>query len=554
VDNDQLETSRDDHPTGTGVAAGLAVGGVVALVVAWVLGNDFSPAEPGSGWVRVATVVVVLLLGGAVWLRWRRPGDRTIPRTTFALAGAAFVLVVLAGWGFVGQYLRGFPGQAALLATLGGLAVTSGALLGVRTTEKWRALPAAGTFLLVAVVATPLMLVVPDVRVDATTASAAEAPAVPTSVSTVAWSTEVDQSVRDVVPAGTGVVLLLDNGVMALDGRTGDIRWSRVRHGAEAAQVDVSPDGRTVLVQYRPGDRFQVQREIIDAYTGEVRYTVDSGESDSETGFVSPLTNTVYIGGDNESEYYGYSLIDGRKLWTYRLPRGCWAEIPTKHFTVPSGLLLPVVCPEEDVDFQYVMVNGTTGKVRWTYDMPFESDTSGGIFLDAKISPDHRILAVSASPDTSDERIEAVVDTETGKALPAPRPERLGAGGIGLVALSEEESQLVDLRSGKPMPSTAASLDCLWRTFGAVLASGAACVDPAIDLDDTGFVENGRTELGMTTFAGEELHLVPVAFGGPLDRSSYDDPIRFVAAPGAVVVTAGMPLAEGGRLQVIGLR
>jgi hypothetical protein len=536
-----------------GAAVGLLAAGVAALVVAWVLGDDFAVPEPAPWWVRVATVVVVVLLAGLVWLRRSRPDDRAVPWTTLAVAVVALIIAVLAGWGFVDQYRGGFPGQTTILAALGGLAVAAGALLGRRTAGGWRRLPAAGAFLLVLVLAVPLMLVAPDVRVDATTAHGVKAAHVPATVSSVAWSTEVDEQVRDIVAAGTGVVLLLDDGVMAIDGPTGDVRWTRTRHGATAVRVDASPDGATVLVQYRPRDGFAMRREVVDAVTGQLRYTVDDVAKGAGRRVLAPMTNTSYIAAnDDESEFYGYSLTDHRKLWTYPAPRGCWIKPDhSAQFTISTGLLLPIVCAgDATTELRYVLVDGTTGKVRWEHRMRWD-EPSSDIDVMADLAPDGRFLAVDVySPATG----QAVIDTATGTAVPAPMPLALRTAGIGIRQPAGGESQLIDVTTGRQLASTTAIRACLSSNHGVSLESGPVCVDPALDSFD-GLVDSGRIELAVGTLAGGELRSVPVTLGGPFDSSRLgDDEIRLVAAPGAVVVTTGMSPAEGGHVTVVGLR
>lgn len=550
----QSAAAADTHPARTGVAMGLVVAGVAALVVAWVLGDDFAEPVPAPWWGRVATVIVVVLLAGLVWLRRDRPDDRAVPLTTLTVAGVALAIAVLAGWGFADQYSGGFPGRTTILATLGGLAVAIGALLGRRTAGPWRRLPAAGAFLLVPVLAVPLMLVAPDVRVEATTAPAAEAAHIPATVSSAAWSTQVDGPVRDIVPAGTGVVLLLDDGVVAIDGPTGDIRWTRARHGAKAVRVDASPDGATVLVQYQPQHGPSMRREVIDAVTGQLRYTVDDVEKGAWRRVLAPMTKASYIGAnDDESEFYGFSLTDHRKLWTYRAPRGCWIKPDhSAQFTISTGLLLPIVCEEEDAtELRYVLVDGTTGKERWAHRTHWDEQTSN-VDIMADLAPDGRFLNVDVSAPA---RTQLILDTETGKAAPTSMSLDLETAGIGLSQPTDGESQLIDVTTGRTLPSTAAIRSCLAARHGVSLTSGTVCVAPSVDSFD-GLVASGRITLAAGTFTDTEPKPVPVTLGGPFEKHDfgYPDPIWLVAAPGAVVVTTGMSPTGDGRVTVVGLR
>jgi hypothetical protein len=538
-------------PARTGVAAGLVVAGAGALVAAWVLGDDFVEPEPAPWLTRVATVVVVGLLGGLVYLLRQRPEDRAVRLTTLAAAAVALALTVLAGWGFVDQYSRGFPGEATLLAALGGLAVTVGALL-FRPDNGWRrwttVLPA---FLLVPALATPLVLIAPDVRVDATTAAATEAAPVPETVSEVAWSTAVDGPVRDIVAAGAGVVVLLDNGVVAIDGRTGDIRWTRVRHGTETKEIDVSPDGATVLVELHPIAPGPTRREVIDAFTGQLRFTPDPRDPFYRTSWFSPMTNTSYLGSnEDESEFYGYSLTDRSKLWTYRAPTDCWVMTGRSgRYAVAAGMLLPINCQRGDIfEFRYVLLDGTTGKVRWEYSVR-KDELSNGAKVLTELAPDRRYLAMDIyEPEMG----KAILDTETGKVVSSVSPLNLKAAGIA-ISNSYDDPQFIDV-TGKTLPSTEASRSCLKVKYEITLTSQIACVSPAVDSFDE-LAESGRIELAIGRFTDTELRSVPITLGGPFEKKEAGyDPALFVAAPGALVVTTQLiPLGDN-RVQVMGLR
>lgn len=520
-------------------AAGLVIAGVLALVLGWVF-SDFAMPTPDPWWTRALTVVVVLAVAGSWWER----------RLILVAAAVALAVTVLAVLGFVDQFSRGFPGRATVLTAVGGLAVAVGMLLVRRSEGSW--VRAVLAFLVVPVVVVPLVLVVPDARVSATTADRAEPAAVPKSVSGIAWDTEVDGQVKQVVAAGTGVVVLLSAGVVALDGRTGDVRWRRARHGAAAVQVDASPDGKTVLVQYRPAGLFPIRREIIDAFTGEVRYTVDT--EGSFRAYLSPMTDSSYIGAnDDESEFYGYSLADGHRLWTYRAPADCWIKTDTStHVAVGSGLLLPVLCGKDNdfTEVRYVSVDATTGKVGWQHVIRLP-EASRDVEVTAHVAPDRQYLAVQTSIDdfTTPSTTTTVLDTETGAdaALPASLEPR--AGGLA----TTDDLGLLDMATGAVTATSRAVLSCVRRNFGVSLSSGAVCVAPALD-SFAGFFDSGRIDLAAAAYDNAPLITVPVTLGPRLEPFGDTDEIIFVAAPGAVVVTTGLAPADGGRIHLVGLR
>jgi outer membrane protein assembly factor BamB len=548
-------------------AVGLGVAGAAALVVAWVLGDDFAQPAPGPWWPQAGTVVLILVLAVLVWTR----------RQVFVLAMAvvALVVTVIAVLGFVDQYSRGFPGRATVVTALGGLAVTVAALLLVRAGPRYGWHPVTVVaFLLVPVVATPLALAAPGLRVDATTAGAAKAAAVPASVSRVAWSTELDGQVQDVVPAGTGVVVLLADGVVALDGQTGAIRWRRTRHGAEAVQLGASPDGRTVVVQFQPRDPtggHDVWREVIDAFTGEVRFTADDTNEDTASDFVpfiTPVTDTSYIGAtDDEQEFFGNSLTDGTRLWSYRPPRDCWLmpEQATARTAVAAGILLPLACrrhgnSREFTEFRYVLVDATTGAVRWEHRIqpPW---LTGRISVLAQLAPDRRFVTLDISEDGSTTpATHVVLDISTGDALPFTEPVQLLAGGIGILRTRDsEKDRLVDMTTGETVPSTDDVRRCAVTYQAAFLEAGVVCPDPAFESVDgfvndfDGLVDTGRIELGVGTYEAQDIDPVSVTLGPRFDRWSSDDEIILVPAPSAVVFTTPLTPYDG-RVRVVGLR
>jgi hypothetical protein len=546
VDNDETAS------VWAAAAIGLGAAGAAALIAAWVFG-DFAEPAPDPWWTRIGTVVLVLMLIGLL---------RDL-RTTLAVATAVAGLgvTVLGVLGFVDQYGRGFPGVATVLTAFGGLAITVAALLTLRhgTPYRWRppaVVAAVVAFLLVPSVATPLALAVPDLPVDATTAGAAKPAAVPGSVSEIAWSTEIDGQVRDVVPAGAGVVVLLDDGVVALDGETGEVRWRRVRHGAEAVELDASPDGKAVLVQFQPRDLFPVSREVVDAFTGEVRFSVEDDNEEGSPGFISPMTDSSYIGAtDDEQEFFGNSLTDGERLWNYPAPDDCSLLSEREaHIAVGAGMLLPLACDEDDGfhEFRYVLVDGATGDVRWEHRIRLPVPTAN-VDVDAQLAPDGRFLAVGASSDHfMTQGSYAVLDIETGDTLPFTERVELLAGGIGVVRTGDA-SRLVDVTTGAALSSTDEFRSCAGTDHGAFLASGVVCVDPKLDSFE-GMIETGRIELAVGTYEDQELALVPVTLGPPFTRGSALSNILLVAAPGAVVVATALEPVNGGPIRVVGLQ
>jgi hypothetical protein len=537
------------HPLS--VAVGLITAGLVVLVVAsWILSEDFADVGPSPGWTQALTIAIAV---GAVAVFALR--NRPMKPLALWLAAAGVAVVALGVVGFINQYGTGFPGQRTVLAVVGGLAMVVGAVvLSLVPAAKWR-LPsvASGLFglvalLLVPAVAWPLATALPDWRLVATTASTGEPAAVPGSVSKVAWSTEVDGEIKEVVAGGLGALVRFPNGVAGVDGKTGEIRWSRRWAGAEAEQIDVSPDGRTVMLQISPADRRPIRREVLDAITGELRFVRDgvSGSSLAK-GFYTPMTNASYIGAnEDKSEFYGYSLADGHRLWTFPMPAGCHTlSGPSDQFAQANGMLLPLQCNK--TEFRYVSVDGTTGKPRWQHLVTFPKEFSNRDFSLDK-TPDRRLARIwlQDSPEPI-----FIIDTETGTVV--SRTADLAPRSFGLGIIGEPKKQtFVDVRSGRAIESGGAALTCALDAGAGLLRGGALCIDQAAKPFDK--IMTGVMEFATVRFGEDKLTPLSVPLGGPFEEGKGGSNAYIVTpGPGAVFVYSQFAPADGVKRRLVGL-
>jgi hypothetical protein len=540
------------HPVA--VAVGLIAGGLAALVVSsWDLDDDFSDAGPGFVWIQVLTVAAVV---GAVAVFALRHKPIAVLSWGFAVVGLA--VTVLAVIGFIAQYSSGFPGMRTLFAAVGGLAVTVGAVVLSRVPAgRWR-LPSAASGLfgfvalfLVPVVAWPLMTATPDWRLVATTASAGEPAAVPESVSKVAWSADVDGPIREVQAAGMGGVVLLDDGAIGVDGTTGQIRWSRRWAGAKAESMDVSPDGRTVMLQMSPADRFPIRREVLDAVTGELRFAKDSAnEQHSVGGFHTPMTNASYIGADEDTfVFYGYSLTDGHRLWEYRIPSDCAAMGgKSDQFATADAMLVPLACNQKE--FRYVALDGATGLVRWQYTVEFPKGFSRSN-LDISESPDHKLVKLWLR-DSADPYV--TLDSQTGTVVSKTADLIPYNDGLGIAGKPKNET-IVDVRSGRVVAGNGPVLDCALHTGGGGLLSGGALCVSSTDSLSTTVRTTATLEFNAVRFGDATVTPLSVPLGGPFGEVKIGTK-PYVVRPGygAVFVYSEFVLAEGNRYRLVGLR
>jgi outer membrane protein assembly factor BamB len=535
------------HPVA--ISAGLVVAGLVALgVAAWGLAPDFSQDGPHQDWLLAAPIVIAV---GALAVFATRHRRRSWLVWGFAVVGLG--VVALGVVGFIAQYQSGFPGNRWLLMGIGGIAVAvGGVVIALVPPGRWRVpsvrsgLFGLSALVLVPVVAVPLLSVLPEWRLTATTAGAGQPAAVPESVSKVAWSAEVDGEINKVVSAGMGAVVMLRDGVVALDGTTGQIRWSRRWAGSFLEGADATPDGRTVILQVSPRGKGPLVRwEVLDAFTGEVRFTKELPE-DTRPGNRPHMvvTSASYVDGNEDwSEFHAYSLIDGHRLWDFRFPAGCsyFGGLNAGPLGTNDKVLLPMTCADTEV--RYVALDAAGGQERWRYSVAVEKPELRQ-FMNYE-SADMRYVTLwldQVNPP------HATLDTDTGKVVSHDNITLLANG------YAAGDGRLVDLRNGQVVTVAADVARCARWAEGAVLARGAVCRK-----DDRTFLDDfmaGTADVGVARFGDQAVTSLSVSFGGPFDPAvAINDyqPFEQVAVPGAVVVHAGARPVGGVRSRVVGL-
>jgi outer membrane protein assembly factor BamB len=512
--------------------------------------DDLAVGGPTSGWLQTFTIGVLVGVIAVVGLRNRRA-----PALGWVLAAVSLGLTALAVLRFVAQYKIGFPGTGSLLAVIGGLAVAAGALLILPVPPgRWRLPPvrsglsAAAAVLLAAAIATPLVLTAPEWPVTSGTASATGTPPpIPDSVTQVAWSTEVDGRVRDVVAGGTGAVVLFEDGVAGVDGTTGDLRWSRRRAGSEAKNIYASPDGRTVLVQLNPYDQDSFQWEAVDAITGELRFTEPS-TGRPFSGTQAWMTNTSFIRADlKRTKFTAHSLTDGSELWTYSAPDDCRIVNDSNQFLAHgTGFLLALGCGRE---VRYVSLDGATGKIQWQHEwrVPEPQYTEVDVRIDR--ATDGRLVQVYV-PDATTETQFTVFDTETGTVVPAPLDLNLRTSGIGIVD-APDGRKLWDVRANHPVATESGDVLRCALDQKTLLRGGLLCADSSV----TPYVKDGTAKLSIVRFGETAVRPLTVSLGGPFAVQTRPlDPFVSEAVFGAVVGYTTYQPADGHRSQIVGLR
>ncbi len=544
------------------VALGLGGGGAVLVALA----AGLKPAGPDAdGYGRrpagVLAVVLLALLVVALFARhqeaWNPVAEqsRRSRPTWFATVLAGLATLGVGAYAAVNLwhgYRAGYPPLRPLLGLLGAAALLAALLLGwaAPVDGRWRwhtgRVLLAGATVLVLAATVALVSSTRDAWAVRTHAAAATTvPTVPTGVSEVAWRATVPAShIRDVVRAGAGVAIQIDDGALGIDGRTGAVRWSYRRVGADSRRLAASPDGATVvLAMDTPADGSKLV--VLDAMTGRVRAQPDLHGGHTVVG---DLTDTAIVvtTGDGLA---GYSVRDGRQLWHWTLPDlGCRTNLRSDDVRLmPAEVIVAARCPGTAL---LVRLDAATGRERDR--RPVSVSGSGSVSL--RVAPDYSLLVVSyldtaktaqrlvAGPGT-----ELVpLDTNIFTLLPAGR---------GLTPiLRDAPGQVVDVRTGAPVGTQVDGLDnCVARATG-LLADAALCQDARTAADFDTFFATGRVGVRIARYAGE-LGRLTVDLGPRQSHASGTGTVvSFAVGNGAVVAYSELPPGSGTANVIVGLR
>jgi len=336
VDHSDGDEPRSPHSVALRVATGLLLAAVPLLAVlgAVISLNDFSCS--GSPSLPICST-----------------GVQTLVSILPACGAAAGVLVCFVVGGFAVRHRRTpYPWIAlALVPPVASVVVA----FGLASTGVWSA--------------------------DATTAADTRPAPVPAAPRTRTWGWDAPEglTVREVVPAGAGVVVSVEDGVVALDGVTGRERWHYRVAGARVALAAVTPDGDTLTltynVPYEGAD--EVHLLVLDATTG----TVILDKTGSESYFYDTyswglLTDQVLVSVAEQVRAFGPRT--GARRWEYSPPAQCrrWEEQPA---VAGAGVVMvgmvcgpekpPVQIPSdpEPVTVTVVGLDERTGQQRWQH-------------------------------------------------------------------------------------------------------------------------------------------------------------------------------------------
>lgn len=412
------------------VALGLILAGVCVVVAGSVL--EVQPARRelprlaswGSwfvGAILLAASLGVRLETGERFHPWGHDEvvDRSRARRRWLLFGAltSAGVAVGVGWEVRADVAGGLPTLVLPLITGGLVLVAVGCALLIggpaRGPSPWWSRRRAALFgavagmgLLGAGGAFAVASVVVSLPIDATVATGEVDPPdqvgpseVDASATPVAWTWDAPEGASihpsgpdlgeksdAIVAAGPGLAVRVADGVVALDGRTGEERWRYRRTGAEVYRVTSSPSGEWVVVTFVNGGDGAGQRVVaLDGRTGEagIDEVVTTGSS-GPSSWALVTGSTVLHRGAGDGEHVARSLDDGRELWRWEPPAGC--ALPPFDAVEPaaSTLLVALVCLDEqpgaDLSGEVVLlgVDPNSGEERWRREEPFASELPDG--------------------------------------------------------------------------------------------------------------------------------------------------------------------------------
>ncbi|WP_306367968.1 tripartite tricarboxylate transporter TctB family protein [Nocardiopsis sp. CC223A] len=511
--------NEESRSAGRGVreAVGLVGAGLVggALVLAAINTVRFPPrgeeltTPDGSLWWAAAVVLGVIVLvvvrhgaeedgpGPAVRLGW--------PRTVFLLAAGALLVYAaitafsteVFSWTAAPQEYRPDPTGVSLWAVT--LAIALGTLLMAAAARRpklrpWRGCvpPLAAGLALVVVFELGLGAAAVHQPTEHTVADAfPQAPApVPGDVTRVGWQWTAPQglSVQAVEPGPFGPLLVLQDGVVALDGSSGSELWS-YRHPYNAEVRTVVSDGgtRAVLTREPAADRSGGHHVTeIDTATGRIlrEFTVPPLAADDEDTRVAVLDATSQVRlvsqdqDDNGPRVEVRAADSNERLWSPTVPEPQGRACSNFGWTYGKNLvlhedqvLITYVCADQDrldpdttlwlltynsgavVTRVVAAFDARTGQERWVREWE-ETYTDLGISVHSPIpgTDAHPVVVVRGHRRTDAPRVLDARDGTAAAQLPPESMESPTEMNSGFEHLVRADSQGTVLLSSDTSP------------------------------------------------------------------------------------------------------
>ncbi|RKS06280.1 putative pyrroloquinoline-quinone binding quinoprotein [Nocardiopsis sp. Huas11] len=351
--------------------------------------------------------------------------------------------------------------------------------------------------------------------------------------------------------------MVLGDGVVALDGSTGEELWHyRVESGG-VGPVRSTPGGQEIMLTV-PGDGVNAV-VLLDAGTGELiaeHETAQEEGADRTTAVTSEVR--VVPPAQSEGAVEAYSLLEGEPAWTYEPPEreGSAGVIVEDVFRAGETVVVTAAYndgTEEgaaiDQGMLVVGLDGETGETLWEVEQEFTADMRR--VPEYEVSPSEEVLFLGVG---AEERHEFLLDPATGEEIAGEayrdRGDRHPVGllddGYVDMAVDDDEptaeywytsfqgEQMAHLEA--PARPGEESLDP-----GLALEEGLLRLDYLSDLSR----DRGPVDAEFVAWGSDETHVIPADLTANEEwwiqpegsaMSDADAPVM-VSVPGAIVVT-----------------
>ncbi len=256
-----------------------------------------------------------------------------------------------------------------------------------------------------------------------------EAPehAIPGSVSEVAWEWETgseDVDLQEVLPGAAGPVMVLSDGVVSLDGVSGEEMWSYRLESGGLRGARMTPDHQQVLLTL-PGNEPDTA-VLLDSGTG--RLIAEHEDVPGETfARASVLTSQVAVAAPPQGEgpVEAYSLREGELEWTYEPSgRADGTKVLVEDVVSAGGTVVVIMADDladvqnESGDFldQGMLAAGLdaeTGEPLWEVEREFADEVRR--VAEHELSPGAEVLHLEVG--VGNQRHEFLIDPETGEEI-----------------------------------------------------------------------------------------------------------------------------------------
>lgn len=376
------------------------------------------------------------------------------------------------------------------------------------------------------------------------------------SVSRVSWEWDAPEGyvLRDVLSGVGGAVMVLGDGVIGVEGETGEELWRYRLPDSSLESAAITPGGGSVVLIYRVEGEGKFDVVVLDAGTGELngKYSSPAVDNGSERDF--HLTDHARL---TLSEGGGFglsaeSLENGETLWEFQ--EEPWASV--RNFELSAASEMVVVSALRGENIAAVGLNAKTGEPLWEEKFPFEAG-EGDLPL-STFSKGGETLMLEVEGGFSGVRARWFLDSLSGEEM--AESIIFEDEGRSLVAFNEQGSveRMVDTGQGPDhvrVEYQAMDFDGSVREH--VEFSGRPAerlLHPGIILDEgvlrLNYLTDGDLARGDVTaefwpWSGDEPQAVPIDLApneelllnmeGSINADA--DAPRLVSVPGAVVVT-----------------